>query len=108
MGFLNIVKRAVTFARHDNSMSINFKEMILIIEPREVAVLVIRPGAEMIVTGFAGTVWINVAGDPTRYIVKHGETFKVPAHGKVTIGSAADYVPGRIHIKHLPEKSLIH
>ena len=108
MDFLKLIKRAVGFARPNNCVPVNFKEMILIIEPREVAVLVIRPGAEMIVTGFAGTIWITVDGDPARYVVKHGETFKIPAHGKVTIRSVAEHVPGRLHVKHVTEQCLIH
>lgn len=107
MGFFERMRRALA-GRVSQHIQMQFKELILIIEPRASATLIAEPGSETVVSGFAGAVWIQVGDRESGYTVKHGESFKIPGHGKIVFWAATQNVPCRLHVSYRPPPSTIH
>lgn len=108
MRLLRLLKNTIGLGRSESVVPIEFREMILIIQPRECAVLWVKPGSTLIVSGFAGTMRISTPKDPVGMTVKHGQSLNLNLHGKIIIESLASHVPGRLHVVYQWERSDIH
>ncbi len=108
MSLLSFVKKVIPFRRRADGILADFKEMILIIQPHQTATLYTDPGSRMVVTGFSGTVWITVLGNPIRYTIKHGETLRIPGYGKIIMHSISQNVPGKLHVCYSPGQASVH
>ena len=107
MGLWNFVRQTV-FGRASEIIKMQFKEMILIIEPQSSATMFAEYGSETTVSGFAGTVWIQVEDQELGHQVKHGESFKIPGYGKIVFWAATQNVPCKVHVSYMPPPQLIH
>ena len=105
MGLLRLVKSV--FERREG-IHVCFKEMIVVIGPRSSAFFYTEPGSETILTGFAGSVSVEVEDRDFENIVRHGETFKVPGSGKIVLRSMTESVPCRIHVEYRPSGHRMH
>lgn len=107
MNLWNYIKEAI-HGRSAEYIQTKFNEMILIIAPRHTATLIAEPGSETIVSGFAGSVWIQVQGRELGYTLKHGDTYRIPATGKIVFWAATENVKCRVHVIYYPPAPVIH
>jgi hypothetical protein len=105
MRLLRLLSNFVGLGRTEDSIPVEFNEMVLIIRPSCRAVLYTKPGSNLTVSGYAGALWIWSDQNATGYMVRHGQTVHLPFHGKIVIESKADHVPGRLHIVYEPAKA---
>jgi hypothetical protein len=89
-------------------VGVRFTEMILVIKPNEVATIAVAPGSEIIVTGFAGTIWLTVEGQSYDYRIRNGDVAKIEGFGKIVMQSLSSNVPSKIHISYQPPKVAVH
>ena len=105
MSLLNFVKSV--FSRREG-IHVCFKEMIVVIEPHASVVLYTEDESDTIVTGFAGTIWVQVEDREFGNTVKHGETLTVPGTGKITLSAMTENVPCKIHVNYKPRENYVH
>jgi hypothetical protein len=89
-------------------IGVRFTEMILVIKPNEVASIMVAPGSEIVVTGFAGTIWLTVEGQSYDYRIRNGDVARIEGFGKIVMQSLSLNVPSKIHIAYQPPKVALH
>jgi formylmethanofuran dehydrogenase subunit D len=109
MNLLKLIKNVVIFNRKpSNAIDVEFREMVLIINPHATASMTVAKGSEIEVTGQAGTVWVTAEGNPIDYQVRNGDTVKIHGSGKIVMQSLAEHVPGRLLVTYQPPMRATH
>ena len=107
MNLLKLLKAAIS-PRLEPGLLVKFHEMILIVDPHTLATINPPMGSQLIVTGYAGILWITVEGSQDDYKIRNGESAKIPGGGKVVIQPLTAHVPCRLHVVYEPPPRITH
>jgi hypothetical protein len=109
MTVFNRLARMIGFnSNAERAVEMKFSELILILQPGEIATLNFSRGSEVTFTGFAGTLWITGENYPTDYRLKNGQTIIMECVGQLVIQALTQTVPCKLHVVHKAAPPFFH